>query len=120
MYSATFTANRILLTKIICTDRFRWQLRWFYYQIRHRRRVRTNPEMRLLESSTRCSSYVVYDDNDELSREWVIHTLVPMVEDHLQKPMMFVRDRDEFCGKYYISQRFVAATCLCNALLKRC
>ncbi|KAK2169505.1 hypothetical protein LSH36_9g08005 [Paralvinella palmiformis] len=45
------------------------------------------------------SAYVIYDDNVQLSRDWVIGTLLPEVETILQKPPMFIDNRNQLPGQ---------------------
>ena len=50
-------------------------------------------------SNIQYSAYVIYDDNVQLSRDWVIGTLLPEVETILQKPPMFIDNRNQLPGK---------------------
>ena len=45
------------------------------------------------------SAYVVYPSDDDFAMSWVTNTLLPRVEQDLQKPQMFIKGRDDIAGE---------------------
>ena len=83
--------------------KFRWSIRWryYYWKYKTKHRLPSDAEESLLSMNFK-SAYIIYPEDDNEVRRWVVHSLVHKIENEFNLPPVFLPGRDDIAGVPYI------------------